>query len=168
MPSGRPRCDIRMTAKARVRRTTAWRAGRGAAKQSSAGACAPRRTGLRALAQRKLDGRHRTDDALVVGDLARLLVLRHVEVDTHQHALVLDIDVVDRRLVQAHGRHLRLHGHLCKLGLSICWIRPASVLHVYVALAQQKRKVRDVHATRALLARNALSLLGAALGRQEG
>ena len=50
--------------------------------------------GLRAVVQGHLDGGHGADDALGVRDGARL-VLRHVEVHAHQHALALDIDVLD-------------------------------------------------------------------------
>ncbi len=48
-----------------------------------------------ALPQRVLDRRQRGGDPLVVRDRAGGLVLRHVEVDAHQHALAGEVEIAD-------------------------------------------------------------------------
>ncbi len=53
----------------------------------------------RAMLAKVLNGRQRSAQAAIVEDAARLLVEGHVEVDTHQHALTLDVDVTDCHLV---------------------------------------------------------------------
>ena len=57
---------------------------------------------LRAAVERHLDRRHRAHDPLVIGNVP-FLILRHVEVDAHQHALAGDVRVLELLLVEVHG-----------------------------------------------------------------
>ena len=62
-----------------------------------------------AILKQVLDGGQGGDDALVAGDLARLLVLRHVEVAAEQHLLAVGIEVVYGLLVVVHASFLLFH-----------------------------------------------------------